>query len=307
MIDNEDFSDPTQKTDVIKAPNLPHSLLSALPKPAAGLYLVATPIGNLRDITLRALDLLATVDIVACEDTRMTGKLFALLGLRKKLFAYHDHNENAQLGNIMDMIRSGQSVALVSDAGMPMISDPGYRLVRACADNGLPVTSLPGANAPLMALQLSGLPSDCFSFAGFLPSKRKARRDVIEKWKDSDCTLIFFESAARVEESCRDLLDVLGNRSMALARELTKKFEDVWRGPVADILARLEQDGAPKGEIVLVIDRPTKIDPENFDPDQLIITALSQYDFKEAVTYVTKLTGLPKKQIYNRALELKEK
>lgn len=270
----------------------------------SGLYLVATPIGNLRDITLRAIDTLAMADVVACEDTRVSGKLFQALGFKVKLMALHDHNEVAQTPYLLSLIAEGKSVALISDAGMPLISDPGYKLVRECLDKGVYVTSLPGANSPLMALQLSGLPSDNFSFLGFLPSKSKARRDVLETWKAVPTTLVIFESASRIEDSCADILAVLGDRQMTLTRELTKKFEDVWPSTASGILERLKKDGAPKGEIVLVIGRGAEEKGE-VDVDALLVKALSTMTMKEAVSAVVEATGLPKKQIYNAALALK--
>lgn len=270
----------------------------------SGLYLVATPIGNLRDITLRAIDTLAAVDVVACEDTRVSGKLFQALGFKQKLIPYHDHNADMQRPFLLGLIAEGKSVALISDAGMPLISDPGYKLVRDCLDKNIYVTSLPGANAPLMALQLSGLPSDNFTFLGFLPSKSKARRDSLEKWKNSPTTLILFESAARLEDSCKDILAVLGDRPMTLTRELTKKFEDIWPSTVSGILARLQKDGEPKGEIVLVIGQ-NEAEPENFDIESMLQSALSHMSMKEAVTAIVEATGLPKKQVYNAALAIK--
>lgn len=272
----------------------------------SGLYLVATPIGNLRDITLRAIDTLAAADIVACEDTRVSGKLFQALGLKKKLMPYHDHNADAQRPYILQQIAEGKSIALISDAGMPLISDPGYKLVRECLEAGVYVTSLPGANAPLMALQLSGLPSDNFTFTGFLPSKTKARRDILEIWKNLPTTLVVFESAPRLEESCTDILAVLGDRPMALTRELTKKFEDVWPSTVSAILERLKKDGPPKGEIVLVIGRGNG-EREEIDLDGLLVAAMNNVSLKEAVSDIVAATGLPKKQVYNRALLLKNK
>lgn len=270
----------------------------------SGLYLVATPIGNLRDMTLRAIDTLAMADVVACEDTRVSGKLFQALGFKVKLMALHDHNEVAQIPYLLSLIAEGKSVALISDAGMPLISDPGYKLVRECLEKGVYVTSLPGANSPLMALQLSGLPSDNFSFLGFLPSKTKARRDILENWKSVPTTLVIFESASRIEESCADILAVLGDRPMTLTRELTKKFEDIWPSTVSGILERLQKDGAPKGEIVLVIGRGEENKTE-VDVDAMLKSALSTMTMKEAVSAVVEATGLPKKQIYNAALALK--
>lgn len=270
----------------------------------SGLYLVATPIGNLRDITLRAIDTLAAVDIVACEDTRVSGKLFQALGFKQKLIPYHDHNAEMQRPFLLGLIAEGKSVALISDAGMPLISDPGYKLVRDCLDKNIYVTSLPGANSPLMALQLSGLPSDRFTFLGFLPSKSKARRECLEAYKNVQTTLVIFESAARLEDSCADILAVMGDRPMTLTRELTKKFEDIWPSTVSGILERLKKDGPPKGEIVLVIGRNDS-PQEDFDLDEMLRSALTTMTMKEAVAAITEATGLPKKQVYNAALDLK--
>ena len=270
----------------------------------SGLYLVATPIGNLRDITLRAIDTLAAADIIACEDTRVSGKLFQALGFKKKLIPYHDHNADTQRPIILNLMAEGKSVALISDAGMPLISDPGYKLVRDCLDKNIYVTSLPGANSPLMALQLSGLPTDSFTFLGFLSSKTKARRDSLEIWKNTPTTLVIFESAARIEDCCKDILEVMGDRPMTLTRELTKKFEDIWPSTVSGILARLQKDGPPKGEIVLVIGRNDN-EKQEFDIDKMLRTALSTMSMKEAVAAIVEATGLPKKQVYNAALEIK--
>jgi 16S rRNA (cytidine1402-2'-O)-methyltransferase len=299
--------DPTQNLQEIKAPFVEGEYDITVGKVVlrAGLYLVATPIGNLRDITIRALDVLKTADCIACEDTRMTGKLLSLLGIKQKLLPYHDHNADTQRPVILEKIKAGQVVALVSDAGMPLISDPGYKLVRDCADQNLYVTSLPGANAPLTALQLSALPSDHFSFLGFLPTKSKAKRDILNKWKSVQSTLILFEAGPRLEATCRDMFEMLGDRQMALTRELTKKFEEVWRGNISEVLGRLEREGAPKGEFVLVIDRGED-QVEEIDLDQLIVNSLELRSLKETVEFLVEKTGVPKKQIYNRALELKK-
>lgn len=270
----------------------------------SGLYLVATPIGNLRDITLRAIDTLASADVVACEDTRVSGKLFQALGFKQKLVAYHDHNADIQRPFLLGLIAEGKSVALISDAGMPLISDPGYKLVRDCLEHNIYVTSLPGANSPLMALQLSGLPSDNFSFLGFLPSKTKARRDILSVWKSVPTTLVIFESASRLEDSCADILAVMGDRPMTLTRELTKKFEDIWPSTVKGILERLQKDGPPKGEIVLVVGRSEE-EPQEIDIHQMLKTAMVSLSMKEAVSAIVEATGLPKKQVYNAALSLK--
>lgn len=271
-----------------------------------GLYLVATPIGNLGDITLRALDTLRSVDAIACEDTRVSGVLLKAHEIKKPLLSIHDHNELQDSGKIIEKIQSGQAIALISDAGMPMVSDPGYKLVQECLKHNIYVSSLPGANAPLMALQLSGLPSDRFSFLGFLPNKTTARKEVLSKVKTIPITVLFFESPNRIEESLEDILTVFGDRQMALARELTKMFEDVWRGKVSELLERVKRDGQPKGEIVLVIDG-MKEDDEKIDIEALLKEALENNSMKDAVVLVTGRTGMPKKEIYNLALELQKK
>ena len=274
-------------------------------KVRAGLYLVATPIGNLKDITLRAIEILRSVDAIACEDTRVSGFLLKSHDIKKPLLSIHDHNELQDAAKIIARIEEGQAIALISDAGMPLISDPGYKLIQECQKKDIYVTSLPGANAPLMALQLSGLPSDQFSFLGFLPSKTTARKEELIRWKNSPATLIFFESANRVEDSLKDILDVLGDRPMALARELTKMFEDIWRGNVSELYARLQSDGAPKGEIVLVIEGAKET--EEFDIEQLLTDALQHHSLKDAAALVSGRTGLPKKEVYNQALALQKK
>lgn len=270
-----------------------------------GLYLVATPIGNLGDITLRAIDILKRVDAIACEDTRVSGFLLKSHEIKKPLLSIHDHNELQDSDKIIARIREGQAIALISDAGMPLISDPGYKLIRECQKADVYITSLPGANAPLMALQLSGIPSDQFSFLGFLPSKTTARREELAKWKTVSSTLIFFESANRIEKSLEDILDVLGDREMALARELTKMFEEVRRGKVSELIASL-QDSAPKGEIVLIIEG-AKSDSEELNLEEILEEALKHHSLKDAVALVQGRTGLPKKQVYSLALELGRK
>ena len=200
-----------------------------------GLYLTAVPIGNARDITLRALDMLAAVDAIACEDTRVTGKLLGLYGISGSLISYHDHNADKMRPAILKRIAQGQSVALVSDAGTPLISDPGYKLVRAAQDQGLTVTCLPGASAPLAGLLLSGLPSDRFLFAGFAPSRSAARRAFFASLSPVQATLVFFESAKRLPASLADLAATLGDREAAVTRELTKRFEEARRGTLASL------------------------------------------------------------------------
>jgi len=272
-----------------------------------GLYLVATPIGNLRDITLRALDTLVAVDVLYCEDTRVSGKLLKAYDIRQKLQSYNDHSDEKKRAAILESIAGGEAVGLISDAGMPLISDPGYKLVRECVEAGLAVTSLPGANAPLTALQLSGLPSDAFAFLGFLPAKDKARRDVLERWRDVPGTLIAFESAGRLLKTLTALAELMPGREVAVTRELTKLYEQVRRGVAADLLAFYEAEGAPKGEIVLVIGPPAESGWSEEDLEQALLTAMETMRVKEAAQEVAQRFGVSKKQAYELALRLKER
>ena len=272
----------------------------------AGLYLVATPIGNLRDLTLRALDLFEVADIILCEDTRVTRKLLQAYGLKKKTEAYHDHSDDSKRSRIVGMIQGGQVVVLVSDAGMPMVSDPGYKLVNACYDAGVYVSSLPGANSPLMALQLSGLPSDTFCFLGFLPNKAGPRKTKLEHWVNIKSTLIAFESGTRLLATLESVSEVLGEREIAVARELTKVYEEVRRGSPQALIAFYEENGAPKGEIVLVIGPPANREVTQDDIDGLLKEALQTMRVKDAAKHVAELLGVPKKDVYNRALDLKD-
>lgn len=270
-----------------------------------GLYLIATPIGNLGDMTLRALDTLAACDAVACEDTRVTGKLLRHYGLKKPLWPYHDHNEAAQISKILAAIKAGQRIALVSDAGTPLISDPGYRLAVACRAESLAVTSLPGANAPLTALQLSGLPSDRFCFIGFLPSKQEACRKTLKAWADSQVTLIAFESPVRLMKTLALCAAELPGRPLCVARELTKLYEEARTGLPDDLLRHYEAEGAPRGEVVLVIapqERDESAGAENIEG--LLVEALKKHSLREAVAIVAKDTGARKTVIYEMALAL---
>lgn len=268
-----------------------------------GLYIVATPIGNLGDITMRAADVLARCDAIACEDTRVTRKLLAHLGIAKPLWRYDDHASDKDRQRLLGAMRD-QAVALVSDAGTPLVSDPGYRLVREAREAGIPVTSLPGPSAPVMALTLSGLPSDRFLFAGFLPSKDKARRDVLEELSGLRATLVFFETAPRLAKSLLAIGEVLPGRPVSVARELTKTFEECRTGPVAEILAHYEAH-PPRGEIVLLIGPPEDDTPGDFDADALLRAALATLKPSQAAGQVAKATGLDRKALYARALELK--
>jgi 16S rRNA (cytidine1402-2'-O)-methyltransferase len=268
-----------------------------------GLYLVATPIGNLRDITLRALDTLKAVELVACEDTRVTAKLMNAYSLKKKLIIYNDHVTDRQRDVILDALAAGQSVALVSDAGMPMISDPGYRLVKDATERGFYVTSVPGASAPLMALQLSGLPSDAFSFIGFLPAKNEARKARLRDWANAQGTLVLFETGPRLVSSLETIAECLGNREICVARELTKMYEEARRGTIDQVLQHYQENGPPKGEIVIVI-AAGKGDDAALDVDDLLQQSLALMSVRDAAAHVAEITGQPKKEIYARALQL---
>lgn len=272
----------------------------------SGLYLVATPIGNLGDITLRALDALEAADIVLCEDTRVSGKLLAHFGIKAKLGVYNDHSREDDRTRIIGSIRSGSMVALISDAGTPLVSDPGYKLVRACQDADLPVTALPGANAPLTALQLSGLPSDHFVFAGFLPSKQGQRQKALARWGAVDVPLIVFESGKRLCAALEDIASVLGARDVVVARELTKRHEEVRRGAIGDLIAHYTDEAAPKGEIVLVIAAADKEALSEADVDAALREALQSMPTKKAAAHVAQATGLSKSALYDRVLALKD-
>ncbi|MEZ5830713.1 MAG: 16S rRNA (cytidine(1402)-2'-O)-methyltransferase [Dongiaceae bacterium] len=277
-------------------------------EPAAGsLILIATPIGNLGDITARALEGLKNADLIACEDSRVTAKLLAAAGIEKPLMPYHDHNAETARPKILARVRAGERVALVSDAGTPLISDPGYKLVQAAVAEGLSVTMLPGPSAPIMALALSGLPSDRFLFGGFLPSKSKARRDAITEAARAPVTLVFFETAPRLVDSLRDLQAVLGDRKAAVARELTKLFEEVRRDRLAALIAHYEEAGPPKGEIVIVVGPPEEEAASAEDVDALLRRALATMSVKDAAATVSAATGKPKREVYARALALAEK
>lgn len=270
-----------------------------------GLYLVATPIGNLGDISARAVDVLKSADLIACEDTRNTQKLLTLLGIGgKKLTAYHNFNAEKACPKILEHLQNGEMIALVSDAGTPLVSDPGYKLVRKCVDNGIYVTSVPGACAFLTALQLSGLPSHRFLFQGFLPPKTTARKKELTELSRVPATLIFYESPQRLEETLTDMLEILGNRFAAVVREITKKFEQTVRGTFTDLLDGYAQNGYPKGEIVIVVEPPATEKADPVEIDALLNQALLTMRVKDAAAFVAEQTGESKKDLYQRALDL---
>ena len=276
-------------------------------KPSPGLYLVATPIGNTGDITLRALETLKGADLIACEDTRVTAKLLTRFGIHAHAVPYHEHNAAAMRPRLLEKLREGQVVALVSDAGTPLISDPGYKLVQAVVEAGLPVTALPGANALLTALQLSALPTDRFLFLGFLPNKSAARRAAIEEVAGLGATLVCYESAQRLAALLADLAGALGPRPAAVARELTKLFEEVRRGTLPELAAHYAEAGPPKGEVVVVIGPPADSEAETLDEaglDAALRQALAASSLRDAVATVARLSGQPRKAVYARALAL---
>ena len=268
-----------------------------------GLYIVATPIGNLGDVTLRAIETLRGVSAVACEDTRVTARLLNHLGISKRMIRYDDHSGEADRDALLALM-SDVPVALVSDAGTPLISDPGFRLVRAARDQGIAVTGIPGPSAVIVALTLSGLPSDRFLFAGFLPVKMKAREAVLEELSGVPATLVFYETAPRLIDSLDMIAQALPGREVAVARELTKKFEECRSGSPADLAAHF-RERPPKGEIVLVIAPPLAPSPDDFDADALLRAELSVSKPSVAAGKVAKVTGLDRKALYARALELK--
>lgn len=273
------------------------------PKLPAGLYIVATPIGNLGDITLRAVEVLGAVSLVACEDTRVTGKLLNRLGLKKRMVRYDDHADAGARDRLLAAMRE-EPVALVSDAGTPLISDPGYRLVRAAREEGIAVTSLPGPSAAVVALTLSGLPNDRFLFAGFLPNKVKAREDVLRELAAVPATLMFYETAPRLLDALAAIGLVLPGREVAVARELTKRFEECRHGSPDEIAAHYAAH-PPKGEIVLLVAPPSDEAVDEADADALLREALLTEKPSQAAAQVAKATGLDRKTLYARALELK--
>lgn len=279
--------------------------LGDLKELAPGLYVTATPIGNARDITLRALDVLKAVDLVAAEDTRVTAKLFAIHGISKPLIAYNDHNAARERPRLLSRLREGARIALVSDAGTPLVSDPGFKLVRAAIEDGLPVHALPGASAALTGLVLSGLPSDRFLFAGFLPSKSGERRSVLEELKAIRATLIFFESGPRLAESLKDMAAVLGTRSGAVTREMTKLHEEVRRGTLAELAEAYEKESAPRGEVTLLISPPHAAEADFGAVDAALAAALVFMPLKPASEMIADLTGVSRKAVYARGLEMK--
>ncbi|ESQ85692.1 16S rRNA methyltransferase [Asticcacaulis sp. AC466] len=283
------------------------SLFAPPPKPVSpGLYIVATPIGNLRDITLRALDILRAADVVLAEDTRVAGKLMAAYDLKKKLLRYDDHAGDKILPEILDRLAQGQIVAQISDAGTPLINDPGFRLVSEAQKAGAAVHPIPGASAVLAALCLSSLPTDRFLFAGFLPNKSAARKTFLGEFVTQSATLVMFETGQRLHDSLVDIAEVLGDRDACICRELTKLYETAHRGRLSDLIS----DPAlaePKGEIVIVIAPPVAAAPSTDNLEEALKLALEQYAPADAARQLSQMFGLPRKMIYQKALEMQGK
>ncbi len=272
----------------------------------AGLYIVATPIGNARDISLRALEVLKGCDVIACEDTRMTSKLLTIHGISRPLVPYNDHNAPEMRPKLLARLARGEVVALVSDAGTPLVSDPGYKLVRDVIAEGMPVVAIPGASAVLAGLALSGLPSDRFLFAGFLPHRTGERAAILEELKGVRATLIFFESAQRLSESLATMLQVLGDRPAVMAREITKLHEETRRGLLSQLAAHYEGAAAPRGEVTLLIGPPREAEADMGKIDAALKAALPFMPVKAAAEMIAGLTDGSKKAIYARALDLKD-
>ena len=271
---------------------------------APGLYLVATPIGNLGDVTLRALELLAGADVIACEDTRVTRKLTERYGITTPLTPYHEHNAAEARPKLLARLAGGQAVALVSDAGTPLISDPGYKLVRAACEAGHAVTALPGASAVLTALSVAGLPTDHFFFEGFLPPRQGARQKRIAALANVPATLVLFESGPRIAAALADLAATLGTRAAAICRELTKLHEEVKRSDLVTLANEYSTGAETRGEFVIVVAPSPDGDETADNIDDLLRQALTRVSVKDAVGEVALATGRPRREVYQRALVL---
>ncbi|BAM86209.1 putative methyltransferase [Bradyrhizobium oligotrophicum S58] len=277
----------------------------AAPKAQPGLHLVATPIGNLGDITLRALETLAGADLILCEDTRITRRLTERYGLAAELAAYHEHNAEAVRPKILRRLAEGAAIALVSDAGTPLISDPGYKLVREACDAGHAVTALPGPSAVLAALSVAALPTDRFFFEGFLPARQQARRTRLSELARIEATLVMFEAGSRVQETLADLADAMTGRQAAICRELTKLHEEILRGAITELAAHAAELET-RGEFVLVVGPPPR-DAELMTDgalDALLKELLPRSSVKDAVMHAVELSRRPRREVYARALEL---
>ncbi|MEL6826203.1 MAG: 16S rRNA (cytidine(1402)-2'-O)-methyltransferase [Pseudomonadota bacterium] len=272
-----------------------------------GLYIIATPIGNLRDISLRALDTLAAVDEVLAEDTRVARRLLDAYNIRAKLSPYHDHNGAKRRPEILDKLAQGKAIGLISDAGTPLVSDPGWKLSREALEAGHKIIPLPGASALLAGLVASGLPSDRFMFCGFLPPKSGARTTAAAALASVPATLVFYESGPRLAACLSDLAETLGGtREAAVTRELTKLFEETRRAPLAELARHYAEAGPPKGEIVVLIGPPEQVEADEATIDAALVDALKSKSVKQAAADIAVQFGLPKRNVYQRALALKD-
>lgn len=272
------------------------------------LYVVATPIGNLSDMNARAVEVLKSVEFIACEDTRTSGKLLNYYNISTKTIAYHDFNADSQTAKLVEILRSGKSIALISDAGTPLISDPGFRLARACHECGIVVSPIVGACAAVGALSVAGLPSDKFYFYGFLPAKSQARQNELISLKSMSCTLIFYEAPHRIVDTLEEMVDIFGGeREATLCREITKAFETIKKLPLSELLAFVKNDpNQQRGEIVLVVAGLEAAAYEKIgEHDQLLLTLAKELPIKKVASIVSELTGVKKNALYDRLLELK--
>jgi len=274
---------------------------------APGLHLVATPIGNLGDVTLRALWVLRNADRILCEDTRVTARLLSRFGIATPLSPYHDHNADRVRPIVLEALHRGEKVALVSDAGTPLVSDPGFKLVRDALANNLPVTAVPGPSAALTALILSGLPPEVFLFAGFLPPRSGARRRMLAQWAKLVATLVFFEGPSRLAASLSDMAEILSDRNVAVARELTKRYEEVRRGRLSALAEHYREAGPPRGEVVIVVGPPEPEAPREADIDTRLDRLLDTHSLRDAVAQLAAETGIPRRSLYDRALARQRK
>ena len=281
---------------------------ATLPSPsvlASGLYVTATPIGHARDITLRALDVIKNCDLIAAEDTRVTAKLLAIYGIAKPLTAYNDHNAAKERPRLLARLKKGERIALVSDAGTPLVSDPGFKLVREAIAEGIHVEAIPGASALLTALVLAGLPSDRFLFAGFLAPRSGERRNQLAELKAIPASLVFFESPNRLGESLADMAAVLGARTASVGRELTKLHEEVRRGSLPELASLYANEAAVRGEITIVVGPPPDKEADTAQIDSLLQQALPFMPLRAATDLVAEALAAPRRLVYARALDLK--
>ena len=269
--------------------------------------IVSLPIGNLKDITLRAIETLEQSDIIYCEDTRTTIKLTNHYNIKTILKSYHEHSTAKVREKIINELGDGKNISLVSDAGTPLISDPGYKLIRDIKKSGFNVSSAPGVSSPVMALTLSGIPLDKFLFVGFLPTKKSSRSDYLIEISNINASIIIFESAKRINGTLMALKEILGNRKVAICRELTKKFEEIINGNISDVLKEISSRDSLKGEIVIVVSGPDDSNEKDIDIESMLMDALSTMSASEASKEVSKFTNLSRKEVYNVALKLKGK